>query len=144
MLMAYSRAVIDASVAVKWFSDETDTAAAQRILASSFHRICVLYAPDLIFYEVGNALGGGKRVSESKVVAALRVLFDSPIEFVRLDQTMMRTTTRLMAVSGTTFYDAAYGALAQILGVPLITANPRDHGKIKEIEVLGIAEFLGT
>ena len=80
----------------------------------------------------------------AKVVAALRVLFDSPIEFVRLDQTMMLTTTRLMSVYGTTFYDAAYGALAQILGVPLITANPRDHGKIKEIEVLGIAEFLGT
>ncbi|MEK7082398.1 MAG: type II toxin-antitoxin system VapC family toxin [Patescibacteria group bacterium] len=142
--MAYKKAVIDASVAVKWFSDETHTDAAQRILASAFERDRVLYAPDLLWYEIGNALGKGKRMSEEKILAAFGVLFDSPIEFVRLDQTMMHTTIHLMAAYGLTFYDAAYGALAHTLGIPLITANPKDHGKMKEASVVNIEKFLGT
>lgn len=142
--MAYKRAVIDASVAVKWFSGEAQTVDAQRILASAFHRACVLYAPDLLLYEVGNALGRGKRMREEEIFSALGVLFDAPIEFVRLDMTMMQATTRMMAAYGITFYDAAYGALANALGAPLITANPKDHGKIKEIQVIGIEKFLGT
>lgn len=142
--MAYKRAVIDASVAVKWFSAETHTEAAQRILASSFRRECALYAPDLLVYEIGNALGRGKRMSEGKILSALGVLYDSPIEFVRLDRTMADAATRVMTAYGLTFYDAAYGALAHILGVPLITANPKDHDKIKEIRTIAIEKFLGT
>lgn len=142
--MAYKRAVVDASVAVKWFSAETNTDAAQRILAYAFRRDRILYAPDLLFYEIGNALGRGKRMSEEKILAALGVLYDSPIEFVRLDRMMMEAATRVMTAYELTFYDAVYGALAHMLGVPLITANPKDHGKIKEAQVVDIEEFLGT
>ncbi len=142
--MAYKRAVIDASVAVKWFSSETGTDAAQRILASSFYRECTLYAPDLLFYEIGNALGRGKGMDKEKIFSALGILFDSPIEFIRLDRTMMQMTTHMMTAYGLTFYDAAYGAIAHTLGVPLITANPKDHGKIGEIQAIDIEKFLGT
>lgn len=142
--MAYKRAVIDASVAVKWFSAEIHAGAAQRILASAFRRDCILSAPDLLFYEVGNALGRGKRMGEEKIFASLGVLFGSPIEFVRLDRTMMQAAARFMIAYGLTFYDAAYGALAHILGIPLITADPKDQGKIGEIRVIGIEKFLGT
>lgn len=141
--MAYKRAVIDASVAVKWFSVETHTEAAQQILASSFERDCTLYAPDLLLYEIGNALGRGKHMSEENIFAAFGVLFDSPIEFVRLDRTMMQMAARLMTVHGATFYDAAYGALAHMLGVSLITENPKDHEKIREIQAVNIEKFLG-
>lgn len=104
----------------------------------------MLYAPDLLLYEVGNALGRGKRMDEEKISAAFGVLFDSPLEFVRLDRTMMQMTTRFMIAYGLTFYDAAYGALAYILRIPLVTANPKDHGKIGEIQVMDIEKFLGT
>lgn len=47
-------AIVDASVAIKWFVEEPDSPAAHRLLET--HRIGTtsLVAPDLLIYEVAN------------------------------------------------------------------------------------------
>lgn len=59
--------VLDASVAVKWFTEEKNTDLALEIRDCYFEEDLTLYAPDLIIYEVENALrfkGEGESFSD--------------------------------------------------------------------------------
>ena len=138
--MQFTKAVVDASVAVKWFSPEIHALEAERFLEAAHKGLLTLYAPSLLLYELGNALGKGKRFSGENIVIALGVLFNSPIEFVPPTTVLMQAAVRMMTTYHLTFYDATYGALAYSLGVPLITADPKDQGKIKEIRVVNLAD----
>lgn len=128
--------VIDASVAVKWFYQEIESDIADGLLRTLEQEHIQVYAPSLLGYEVGNALGKGKRMIGSAVDKALKTLFSSSIEFVELDERLSEIAVRFMVRYNLTFYDSVYAALAYGLGVPLISANPKDHSKIKDIRVI--------
>lgn len=142
--MSYTQAVIDASIAVKWFSDEEGSESARKLFVQSEDGVITLHAPELLFCEVGNALWKGKRFDTERIDAALGILFDSRIRYTGLSRAIFPSAVRFMTAHNLTFYDAIYGALAHTLRIPLLTANPKDHGRIKEIRVVGIDKFLGT
>lgn len=48
--------VVDASVVVKWFVDESDSPAARNLLQAHAAGTDSLVAPDLLVYEVANVL----------------------------------------------------------------------------------------
>lgn len=133
--------VIDASIAVKWFSFEKGSSAARKLLEEGQMEKIQLVAPDLLLYEVGNALGRGKGLGAKNVIDALDLLFRSSIEFVKLDKRMVERTAAFMESYVLTFYDACYAAIAYERGAALISANPRDHRKIKEIIFRELTSF---
>ena len=137
----FSQAVVDASVAVKWFSEEIHTDIAERLLARAHRGSLKLYAPDLLITEVANALWKGKHFDEARITASLQILFDAPIELVAPDRELMVAAVSLMVSHNLTSYDALHVALASFLSIPLFTANPKDHDKVKAIRVVNIARL---
>ncbi len=133
--------VIDASVAVKWFSEEDGSELARKILQKAQAQEIKLLAPDLLLYEVGNALWKGKRVKGTDVEEALSVLQNSSLEFFSLDANLIKSSCTFIERYDLTFYDASYVALAYEWDVSLISANPKDHKKIKEIKIRGLESW---
>lgn len=131
-----SNLVLDASVAVKWFAEEENTSTAEVIFNKILERKITANAPDLILYEVGNSLWKSKKFEIERIRASMNSLFVSGLQFCPLDEELSQIAINLMIKYDLTFYDAAYAALAQTLHIPLLTANPKDHKKIKEIEVM--------
>lgn len=133
--------VVDASVAIKWFADEENSEIARSLLRSAELETIRIFAPDILLYEIGNALGKGKHFGRQDIIDALEVLLDSSVEVRNLDRLLIAQSASFMERYSLTFYDAAYAALAHTLGIPLISENQKDHGKIKEIEVKNLASL---
>lgn len=133
--------VVDASVAIKWFADEEKSEIARSLLRNAELETIRIFAPDILLYEIGNALGKGKHFGRQDIIDALDVLLDSSVEVRNLDRLLIAQIASFMERYSLTFYDASYAALAHTLSIPLISENPKDHGKIKEIEVKSLASL---
>ncbi len=127
--------VVDASVAVKWFAREDGSERAREVLRRGEAGEVTLHAPDLLLYEVGNALARGKGVSAASVRDALGLLRQSCIEWHALDEEIIEEAALFTERYGITFYDAAYAALADREDAVLLSANPKDHKQIREVRV---------
>ena len=127
--------VIDASVAVKWFSKEAGSREARTILEKCESGSVELHAPDLLLYEVGNALVRGKGLDAVFVKDALVLLLQSKIKFSPLDDMLIGRAAEISEKHRLTFYDAAYVALADTESATLLSANPKDHKKVEGVRV---------
>ncbi|MBI4050748.1 MAG: type II toxin-antitoxin system VapC family toxin [Candidatus Doudnabacteria bacterium] len=133
-----SRLVIDASVAVKWFSEEKETPVVHKLFHRIYRAQVGAYAPDLLVYEVGNALFKGKNFDQERVMVSLNDLLDSGIEFTRMDRTLIKAAIAFMADYNLTFYDAAYLGLGHIFKVPVLTADLKYYRRVKEVNVIDL------
>jgi len=115
--------VIDTSVAVKWFSLEEDTQAALELRDRLYRRECTILAPDLLLYELANALRFNPRFTNDDVKAAVGSVIDLGPEFVPADSEMLRQAVDLAVRFNTTVYDACFLALADLRGLPLLSAD---------------------
>ncbi|MDP3741664.1 MAG: type II toxin-antitoxin system VapC family toxin [bacterium] len=129
---------MDASVAIKWFYAEGDSDKALELLNNIHVGRVRAVAPDLIIYEVSNALWKGKKAPKARILEALDDLYDSPLKIVRLKHEIIKLSVDVMTKYDLSFYDSVYAGLAALLDIPLITANPKHHGKVKEIKVLSL------
>ena len=114
-------AIVDASVAVKWVIEEEGSADARRL--SHFP----LEAPDLLLIECANILW--KKVRLGDLVAAeakerLDLLFRSPVRLAA-SRDLLAPALELSLDLRHPVYDCLYLALAQLRGVPLVTADER-------------------
>ena len=130
--------VIDASVAVKWFSLEPGRRQAIKILKKLEKGKWELLAPEILLYEVVNALWKGKRLEIKDIKKAIDDLSEIGIQLQQLNKFLAHQAIEFMVKYNLTFYDAVYGALAFLSNIPLISANPKHHKKIKEIKVLAL------
>ncbi len=119
---------VDACVAAKWFlRDEQDDLAALALLERSALGQLELLVPDLFFHEMGSvflrALRRG-RLTESLVLQHLTALEELQlnVEPVRGEMDAALYLGRQLGVS---YYDAAYLALAESRGVPLVTSDQK-------------------
>lgn len=125
-LAAVGAYVIDASVAVKWFMHAEDSAL-QALALRSAHvkRLAVLSAPDLLVYEVVNALRYSPAFNEDQVAQATSSLFGLELELVAPNATVTKRAARLAAAAGVSLYDAVYLALAEAQCCLLVTADDK-------------------
>jgi predicted nucleic acid-binding protein len=133
--------VVDASVVVKWFSDETDSLKANQLLAACYQDQLTLFVPDLLIYEVGNALWKGKKLDQAKLQTCLDILYSSPLKYSSV-KSFLQSTINFMYKYDLTFYDAAYVGLAASQQTSLITANPKDHAKVKDLKVIDLSRVV--
>lgn len=115
--------VVDASVAIKWFKQEADSAAARSLFAGSD----VLVAPELIVAEVGNACWKASRLrlmTPAQVDAAAAALPRCFASLLPLAPSAARAAEIARALDHPV-YDAFYIALAEREGAPLVTADQR-------------------
>ena len=130
--MAY---VVDASVAVKWLVVEDDSADALSLLDDDD-----LHAPRLLVSEVANAVWRKVRLDQVDRAAAgqlLATMSDMPVRW-HTDEAICADAIRLAIAHDRPVYDLMYIALAQRLGVRVVTADQRlvnalastDHGDL--------------
>lgn len=113
--------VVDASVLVVALGDDEGRGAEVRRRLQG----TTLHAPALIDLEVTSALRGlatGQVLTASRATAALRDLADLPVH--RAPHLPLLSRCWELRDNLTT-YDAAYGALAELLDLPLLTADAR-------------------
>ena len=125
--------VLDTSVVVKWFScaDENDLEKSLMLRQEHIENPGMFVIPDLLYYELANALRYNPRFSSKDAVMAMDSLFKLDIETKSVTSESIRTAVSLAYEKNITVYDACFLALAQELGGVLITA---DYSFFKKVE----------
>ena len=126
--------VIDASITVKWFSTfgEDDLAKADKLLQDYVDGSCDFMAPTLIVYELANALRFNPNLKVGDIKRAIKDFFELQITLEDPSQ-YMNSAIGLAFTYSLTVYDAVYAALAQVTGIPLITADYQFYTKAKNL-----------
>jgi predicted nucleic acid-binding protein len=118
---AGERLVIDASVAVKWVVPENDSDKAEFLLDQA------LVAPDLLFAECANILW--KKVRRGEVTKEEAEIAAQTLEQADLTVVSARAYTARAAALAIELdhpaYDGMYLAVAEALGLRLVTADDR-------------------
>ncbi len=115
--------VIDASVIIKWFVNETDSDAALALRDAHKSGETQLIAPDLLIYEVANVLLHHPRFMENEIAKAVHSLYDIQLEIIVPTAELVQVAVHLASRHKLTLYDALYLGMARELGVELITAD---------------------
>ena len=105
--------VVDASVAVKWFVKEPLRKKALQVRKDYAEGRTDLTAPGLIRYEVGNALRFHPGASPELLVQALAAIDDMQMVESNFSNPDVETASQIAFEENSTFYDAAYLALAE-------------------------------
>lgn len=133
--------VLDSSVVVKWLNQENELhfSQAQQLLKDLEAGKIAIHLPELVKYEVGNALLS-KGLSLPQTKASLTPLCMLPIIWETETQALAHTTLTLATEAKITYYDACFLSLAKHLKAKLITANPK-HQNLPAIKVIPLAHY---
>ncbi|MBM3499582.1 MAG: type II toxin-antitoxin system VapC family toxin [Armatimonadetes bacterium] len=133
-------AVVDASVAVKWFLDEPGSLEARALLDGSRS----LAVPDLIYAEVGNVLWKHVRrgtLTGEEAQAVLEGLGQAPWS-VQSAASLVAAALEIAAQTGCTVYDGLYLALAIGRDGVLVTADRRLYERVETTELARYIEVV--
>jgi len=134
-----SSLVIDASVAVKWYTQEENRDEAIKILQAHMGGEIELTSPTLLAYEVINALRYNPSLTPEDQEKAVAALFLIGIDLKPPTQELMIKATRLANKYDITIYDAVYLSQAILQDTNLVTADKeltekaQETGKITEL-----------
>jgi predicted nucleic acid-binding protein len=132
--------ILDASVVVKWFSEEEYTEKALEIrerIRRGEERVIV---PDLLLYELANALNYNPNFNVIDVSDALKSIFDMDLDIVTPLPEIINLAITIAFEYTITVYDAFYIALAKDLRFSFITADARLCERVKDLDFV---KFLG-
>jgi predicted nucleic acid-binding protein len=129
------RAVVDASVVLKWYLlDEVDGEKALNLLEKHYRGGIELLAPSILSYEVANGLviaGRRGRLAQEEVCEALEGYWALQLTVVDASR-FFRQLPHFSNGYGISIYDASYAAVAELEKVPLITADEKLLGALKK------------
>ncbi|MEN3952141.1 type II toxin-antitoxin system VapC family toxin [Iodidimonas sp. SYSU 1G8] len=133
------RAVVDASVAIKWTIEENNSQEALHLAART-----LLIAPHLMLTECGNILWRKARLGEITPQAAVDWHADLalvPVEYMD-DHALLPKALALAVRLDHPVYDCLYVAASLECGAPLVTADARLHRKLLASGGLAVAPVL--
>ena len=127
--------VVDASVGVKLFLDESGSHEAERLFTLlGTERPHVIAVPDLFFIECANVFRSRAHrhlMSAEQARAAFAILRSLPLRNVSTAD-LVPAALDLALVHGLSVYDATYAALAGQLDAPLVTADAKLARKLDD------------
>lgn len=126
--------VLDASVILKCFLKEQDSPKALKLLEAHTSGDMQIAVPELLYYEVANALITKTRLPEEAITKAVRNLLELDLVSYSLGPDEYIRAAQLAVSSNITMYDASYPVLAERLGIDFITADRRLVGSLKGLE----------
>ena len=117
--------VVDSSVAVKWFASEggAEQTKADQLLDALGQGQCTLKAPELLLFEVANALMISHRYSNTKVMDSLAFLRRLKVEVESLNWRTFARAVEIASICAATIYDSYFLAMAIETDSVLITAD---------------------
>ncbi|MDJ0270471.1 MAG: type II toxin-antitoxin system VapC family toxin [Aigarchaeota archaeon] len=132
--------ILDASIAVKWFTAEPLRDKAL-IIRDRYVRGEDLQAPSLLYYEVANALRYNPRFGSADVRAAIRALEDPAIIVHEFKGSLASRAIELAYMYGIMVYDAAYVALAEMENATPYTADKEVVAKLMSENIRHLSEI---
>ncbi|MHA1667416.1 MAG: type II toxin-antitoxin system VapC family toxin [Candidatus Heimdallarchaeaceae archaeon] len=117
--------VIDTSVLIKWFIKEVKRESALELRDSYLKGEINLIAPDLILYELLNALKYIKLHNEEEMKTIFETIMNYDINLHYMDKELAEEAIKLAKNSDLTIYDSSYLALAKLMDGKLITADEK-------------------
>jgi predicted nucleic acid-binding protein len=126
--------VLDTSVVIKWFSshEEADMENALRLRDVIITTDCVVTVPDLLFYELGNALRHNPNFTCEDVKDALSAIGDMGFVVKGVDPALIARALEIAYQFNTTVYDSYFMAMAESVESPFVTADYRFYEKVKK------------
>ena len=115
--------VLDSSVVVKWFSTETKSVEALKLLDSYIQGTVELTISEILICEVGNALRYKPDYDTQKWKTALAQLFNLQMNLTHLTEDLINRTGEIAYEGKVTFYDALPVAIAENKKTICITAD---------------------
>lgn len=139
--MERKKVVLDASVVAKWFLEEEYSDKAIAVLADYLHGIVDIFAPDLLPYEVLNALKYSGDFGKLELVKVVGIL-----ENYQLARLPITKEAAVAAYEyGITIYDAAYVAVAKNEDATFYTADKKLLEKIDDSQwARHISQYMRT
>ncbi len=115
--------IVDASVAVKWFSEEAQSDRAEALLSG----MEPLIAPDLVIAEIGNALWKKAARQLLRRDQAIKAMVDAPTFFDRLIPLgdLGPRAAEIAIELQHPIYDCFYLALAERERAPIVSADDK-------------------
>jgi predicted nucleic acid-binding protein len=135
--------VVDASVATKWFVQERDSEKALLLKTGHEAGDLQLTAPDLLVYEVANALNYNPRMTVDELTISSAKLLELDLDLVLPRPEYASEIDRTARKFSISVYDASYVALADIIATKLVTADERLYGKLKGKKSVFLLSALG-
>jgi predicted nucleic acid-binding protein len=130
--------IIDASVVIKWFSQEEGSERAVQVRNDHIEGKTNLIAPDLLIYEILNALRFKKGFDAPTVAQAVNDLLDLRLDIMTPIREVTNKSSELAYKYDITSYDSYYLALGETLGIKVLTADDRLYKKAKECKFLSL------
>lgn len=134
------KVALDASVVVKWFSKEELSDLALEVKERHVNGSITILSPDLLVYEVSNALIFNPDFDRDDVKRAVRDIFDMDLDLIAPDEMVLARAIELSLDRDLTIYDSYYMSISEIMGVELYTAdgkvleNKEDLDLVKSLE----------
>lgn len=125
MTYPFSEALLDTSVAVKWFVPEEDSEKALSLRRAQEDRELQLYAPEVLLMELANALRYPSEFSAREITDALETPFELNVLLIPFSLDALNLAVTLSLEHELAVYDAYFVALAQAMEIPLVTADRR-------------------
>jgi predicted nucleic acid-binding protein len=125
--------VLDTSVVLKWFSEfgENDLPQAFQLRQALLDGSVTFTVPELLFYELSNALRYNPSLSSKDVQEALDSVMDMGFVVKGVDKRVMADAISIAFRYGVTVYDAYFLALARTERKPLIIADYKFVERVK-------------
>ena len=133
--------VLDASVIVKWFCEEEYTDIALRIRDRFFVGELTVVVPELMFYEVSNALRYNGVLSMEEKIELIDDMFSMDFDVVTSTKEILSDAMKSALDTDTTIYDNVYLAVGRYKRCNLITADGAFRNKVNTNEVVFIGEW---
>lgn len=125
--------VLDASVILKWFLQERDSHLAldfkERYLAGKIS----IALPDLILYELANALRFNTNFKRKTVIDSLLAVIDLDIDITAPTPNLLKKALDFAFDNKISVYDSIYISLASELHYQFVTADAKLYRKIKSL-----------
>jgi predicted nucleic acid-binding protein len=117
--------VLDASIAVKWFSakSEDNVEIALEIQRQKILNKLEIIVPDLFFLEITNTFLTRSKFSIEDILMIEESLHKMNLKVIYPDHTILNSAIRIAHVCDLTIYDSFYIAVAKLCEVPLLTED---------------------
>jgi predicted nucleic acid-binding protein len=127
-----AEAIVDASVAIKWLNQEEGTLEALKLREKHIEGSISLSAPNLILYEIANALRYKPDFDDEKTFLAVTTIIDLQIDLVIPGRDLLQQAILDAYLYDITVYDSCYLALGELVGIPVYTSDKKLYEKTKE------------
>lgn len=133
--------IIDASIAGKFILHEEQYLEVRGIFEKHLQKTEEILVPDLIFYEITNALATKSAIHINKVIKSINQLYKYDLNIYHPTKMDMNKAARFAKKYSVSVYDAIYAVLAKEKRCNLITA---DEKFVNQVKLSFVKFYLGS